>query len=76
MWVRLCLFDKVFLLSDGETAAVGKPHVTGASVKAKFLTHGQDDAIVVSKFKSRKRFHKTYRGHRHQYAEVEVVSVG
>jgi len=69
-------FDKVFLLSDGETATVGKPHVEGASVKAKILTHGQDDKIVVSKFKRRKRFHKTYRGHRQQYTEVEVISVG
>lgn len=69
-------FDKVLLLSDGTTATVGKPTVAGASVKAKVLMHGQDEKIVVRKFKRRKRFHKTYRGHRQQFTTIEIVSVG
>ncbi len=69
-------FDKVFLVSDGTTTTVGKPLVVGASVKAKVLSHGQDDKIIVRKFKRRKRFHKTYRGHRQQYTELEILSVG
>lgn len=69
-------FDKVHLVADGDNVIVGKPLVAGASVKAKVLMHGLDDKIVVRKFKRRKRFHKTYRGHRQQYTVVEVVSVG
>ena len=74
---EMVTFEKVLLLSDdGSSATVGKPYVSGASVKAKVLKHGLDDKIVVRKFKRRKRFHKTYRGHRQEYTEIEIASVG
>ncbi len=70
-------FDKVLLLSeDGSTATVGTPFIAGATVTAKVLKHGKDEKIVVRKFKRRKRFHKTYRGHRQGYTEIEIVTVG
>jgi len=68
-------FDKVLLLSDGKETTVGAPYVEGAKVTVKVLMHGRDDKIVVTKFKRRKRFHKTYRGHRQGYTEVEVTGV-
>lgn len=70
-------FDKVLLLSeDGATAVIGKPHVAGATVTAKVLGHGRGDKIVVRKFKRRKRYHKTLRGHRQDYTEIEIMTVG
>ena len=69
-------FDKVLLLAEGSSVTVGKPHVAGASVKAKVLKNGLDDKIVVRKFKRRKRFHKTYRGHRQEYSMIEITGVG
>lgn len=69
-------FEKVMLLSDGADTTVGAPYVAGATVKAKVLAHGRGDKIVVRKFKRRKRFHKTYRGHRQDYTEIEIASVG
>lgn len=69
-------FEKVMLVSDGSTTTVGAPYVAGATVKAKVLAHGRGDKIVVRKFKRRKRFHKTYRGHRQDYTEIEIASVG
>ncbi len=69
-------FEKVMLLSDEGTTTVGAPYVAGATVKAKVLAHGRGDKIVVRKFKRRKRFHKTYRGHRQDYTEIEIASVG
>ena len=69
-------FEKVLLLSeDGKAATIGKPYVAGASVSVKVLSFGKTDKIVVTKFKRRKRFHKTYRGHRQDFAEVEVTVV-
>jgi large subunit ribosomal protein L21 len=68
-------FDKVLLVSDGSSTTVGKPYVAGASVSVKVLGFGKTDKIVVTKFKRRKRFHKTYRGHRQDYTEVEVTGV-
>jgi len=68
-------FEKVLLLSDGSSTTVGKPYVTGASVSVKVLSFGKTDKIVVRKFKRRKRFHKTYRGHRQDFSTVEVTAV-
>ncbi len=69
-------FDKVLLLSeDGSDAVIGKPYVSGASVTAKILKHGQGDKIMVRKFKRRKRYHKTLRGHRQGFTEIEVTGV-
>ena len=69
-------FDKVLLLStDGSDVLIGKPYVAGAKVEAKVLMHGQDDKIVVRKFKRRKRYHKTLRGHRQQFTEIEITGV-
>ncbi len=70
-------FDKVMLLSeDGEKADIGKPYVAGATVTAKVLMHGKAEKIVVRKFKRRKRYHKTLRGHRQGFTEIEIMSVG
>lgn len=68
-------FDKVFLLSDGSVTTVGKPYVAGASVTVKVLMHGRGDKIIVTKFKRRKRFHKTYRGHRQDFTNIEVMDI-
>ena len=69
-------FEKVLLLSaDGSDAVVGKPYVTGAKVQAKVLMHGLADKIVVRKFKRRKRYHKTLRGHRQGFTEIEITGV-
>lgn len=70
-------FDNVLLLSsDAGDSEVGRPHVAGASVKAKVLRHFKGEKIIVRKFKRRKRYHKVVRGHRQDFTEIEVVSVG
>lgn len=70
-------FEKVLLLSDdGSLAELGKPYVIGAKVEAKVLLHGRADKIVVRKFKRRKRYHKTLRGHRQGFTEIEIMGVG
>ena len=69
-------FEKVLLVSsDGSDAVIGKPYVAGAKVQAKVLMHGQADKIVVRKFKRRKRYHKTLRGHRQGFTEIEITGV-
>ena len=69
-------FDKVLLVSeDGTDAVIGKPYVKGATVTATILAHGRGDKIVVRKFKRRKRYHKTLRGHRQNYTELEITAV-
>ena len=69
-------FEKVMLLSeDGNEAQLGKPYIAGAKVEAKVLLHGRADKIVVRKFKRRKRYHKTLRGHRQGFTEIEITGI-
>ena len=67
-------FDKVLLVSDGDTVKVGEPVVVGASIEVKVLGHGKDDKIRIQKFKRRKRYRRVA-GHRQNYTEVEVMKI-
>ena len=70
-------FDKVLLLSEEDSdTTVGKPFIDGATVKATVLSHGRGEKIIVRKFKRRKRYNKIIRGHRQNFTEIEIVSVG
>ena len=70
-------FEKVLLVSeDGTTATIGKPYVAGMAVTAKILSHGRGEKIVVRKFKRRKRYNKIIRGHRQNFTEIEIMTVG
>lgn len=67
-------FERVLLISDGDTVKVGTPLVTGASVEVKVLNHGKTKKIRAMKFKRRKRYRRTL-GHRQNYTEVEVTGI-
>lgn len=68
------MFEKVLLVSDGDTVKVGSPTVSGASVDVKVIGHGQGDKIRIQKFKRRKRYRRV-KGHRQDYTEVEVMNI-
>ncbi|MBM4167619.1 MAG: 50S ribosomal protein L21 [Ignavibacteria bacterium] len=68
-------FDKVLLLSDDKQTKIGTPHLDGASVHAKVLSHTKDDKVVVFKKKKRKGY-RVKRGHRQQYTEIEITKIG
>ncbi|MDD5041678.1 MAG: 50S ribosomal protein L21 [Candidatus Peribacteraceae bacterium] len=68
-------FKDVLLTADGENAiAVGTPVVSGASVQAKVLAHGQGDKVRVYKMRRRKRYRRLH-GHRQGFTEIEVTKV-
>ena len=67
-------FDRVFLVSDGKMTDVGMPFVEGAKVTGKVVKHDRAKKITVVKFKPKKR-HKTVRGHRQNFTEVEITAV-
>ena len=41
-------FDNVLLTDDGNKVQVGKPNISGTSVKAKIIAHKKDDKVIVS----------------------------
>jgi large subunit ribosomal protein L21 len=68
------IFEKVLLVSDGDTVTIGSPYVAGASVEVKILSHGKGDKIRIQKAHRRKRYRRVA-GHRQQFTKVEVMSI-
>lgn len=67
-------FERVFLFSDGKETKVGMPFVEGVTVKGKVIKHDRDEKVRVVKFQPKKR-HKTVRGHRQHFTEVEITGI-
>ena len=68
------VFDEVLLTVKGEDVKVGTPLVKGAKVKAKVLSHGKGDKVIILKYKAKKR-ERTKKGHRQPYTEIEIMKV-
>ena len=67
-------FDRVLLLANNETIAVGTPTVEGAAVTATVLGHVKADKVLVFKKKRRKRY-KVKRGHRQRYTQIQIEAL-
>jgi large subunit ribosomal protein L21 len=67
-------FDKVLMLSDGETAQVGAPYLAGCTVQAQVVGHGRGLKITIIKVKRRKHHRKT-QGHRQAYTELKITGI-
>lgn len=70
------VFDQVLLTGeeDGSKLEIGTPTLKGVQVKAKVLAQGRAKKVVIEKFHSKVRYHKTY-GHRQPFTEVEILSI-
>jgi large subunit ribosomal protein L21 len=68
------VLDKVLFVADGEDAKVGKPLVSGASVRATVLGHGRGEKVKIFKMRRRKHYQK-HQGHRQHYTEIKVESI-
>lgn len=68
-------FKDVLLTANGESEiSVGTPVLSGASVEAKVLAHGQGKKIRVYKMRRRKRYRRLH-GHRQGFTEIEVTKI-
>ncbi len=68
-------FDNVLLVAGDNETLVGTPHVESTPVIGKVLDHGRGDKIRVIKMKRRKNYRRT-QGHRQDYTELQIVSIG
>jgi large subunit ribosomal protein L21 len=68
-------FNRVLLVADDKDIKIGNPFVSNVTVEAKVLGHVKDDTVIVFKKKKRKGY-RLRRGHRQQYTEVEITSIG
>ncbi len=68
-------FKDVLLTAKSDDAiTVGTPVVSGASVEAKVLAHGQAAKVRVYKMHRRKRYRRLH-GHRQGFTEIEVTKI-
>jgi len=66
--------EKVLLVVDGETVAVGTPLVAGAKVQATVVSQVQGPKLVVFKYKPKKRY-RVKKGHRQDYTRLLIDSI-
>ena len=65
---------EVLMVADGDSVSVGATALD-TSVTATVVSHGRADKIRVFKMRRRKGYRRT-QGHRQDYTEVEVTSIG
>jgi len=68
-------FDRVLLVAGEGSPKLGSPLVAGATVTGEVLRSMRDKKIIVEKHNRRKRYHRK-QGHRQNYIEVKVTSIG
>lgn len=65
---------EVLLLDNAGSVVVGAPHVSGAKVSYKVLSHLKGDKVIVFKKKRRKGY-KVKNGHRQQFSKIQIESI-
>ena len=68
------VLDQVLMVADGEALKLGAPLVSGATVKARVLSHGRGDKVHIFKMRRRKHYRKS-QGHRQNYTEIEILGI-
>lgn len=66
---------EVLMFADGDKVTLGTPLVSGTSVKAKVLSHGRGKKVTIFKMRRRKHYQR-HQGHRQNYTELEIQSIG
>jgi large subunit ribosomal protein L21 len=68
------VLDQVLMVAEGENVRLGKPVVSGATVKATVVAHGRHDKVRIFKMRRRKHYQK-HQGHRQNYTELRIDSI-
>jgi large subunit ribosomal protein L21 len=67
--------DDVLMVADGEDIKAGSDVAKGTTVSATVRGHGRGDKVRIIKFRRRKNYRRT-QGHRQNYTELEITSIG
>lgn len=65
---------EVLFLKNGESAKIGQPFVSGASVSATILRHLRGPKVIIFK-KRPKKGYKKRKGHRQELTEIEIQEI-
>jgi len=69
------VFEKVLLIDNDGAISIGEPVITDTVVEATVLGHARGDKVIIFKKKRRKGYQKRS-GHRQDFTEVEILSIG
>jgi large subunit ribosomal protein L21 len=69
------VFDRVLLVSDGDTVKTGRPTVGGVVVEATVIGERKAKKIIVFK-KRRRKGYRRKTGHRQKYTDLQVERIG
>jgi large subunit ribosomal protein L21 len=67
--------DQVLAVGDGANVQLGTPLVAGATVKATVVAQGRHPKVRIFKMRRRKHFQK-HAGHRQNFTELRIDSIG
>mgnify|MGYP001612959163 CR=1 FL=1 len=68
------VLDKVLLMSEDGTVAVGQPHLEGARVLASVVGEGKGEKITAMKYKRKVRYRRKF-GHRQIYTRLSITDI-
>ena len=68
------VLDQVLMVGNGDKVSIGKPMLTGATVKATIVAHGRHDKVSIFKMRRRKHYQK-HQGHRQNYTEIRIDGI-
>jgi large subunit ribosomal protein L21 len=68
------VLDQVLMVGNGDKISVGKPLLSGATVKATIVAHGRHDKVSIFKMRRRKHYQK-HQGHRQNYTEIRIDGI-
>ena len=67
-------FDKVMLVDNNGTVAVGAPTIEGAKVVAEVISHVKGEKVLIF-HKKRRKGHRKLNGHRQQFSEIVIKKI-
>lgn len=67
-------FDKILLISDGQSVKVGDPYLKEATVTAELKKEGRYDKVLIFRYHSKTRYRKK-KGHRQPYNEIKIKKI-
>ncbi len=68
------IFNEVLAVSSDAGFRVGKPRVSGCTVRAEVVGVTRGDKIVVQKFRRRKNYRRK-QGHRQYYTRIRIAKI-
>lgn len=68
------VFDRVLLVSNGDTLTLGTPLVSGAKIEAEIIAETRGDKIRVVKAHKRKRYRRVH-GHTQHYMKIQIGKI-